>query len=260
MSADQTDRAEANRLLAEFHDMDPDDPLYPGLREKLVAEFLPLVHYLARKMAQRNDLLPDIVQVGSIGLLNAIDRFDPKRGLEFTTFAVPTIAGEIRRYFRDTGWCLHVPRRAQELQTAMREGQSRLEQELGRSPTLDELAIRLDVAPERVIEAKDVAASRHAVSTDSTADSDDSPDAMTMPTIEEGFARVEARAVLRPALAKLPRREREILMLRFYDERTQSEIADIVGVSQMQVSRLIARSLEQMRDALSVDERVPIPA
>jgi RNA polymerase sigma-B factor len=251
MSAAAHDRAQGLELLREFHELDPDDPRRPALRERLVREYLPLVHYLARRMAQRSEVLPDLIQVGSIGLLNAIDRFDPSRGVEFATFAVPTISGEIRRWFRDTGWCLHVPRRAQELQTAIREAEAALSQELGRSPTLDEVAERVDVAPERVLEAKDVAAARNPVSTDtpSTPDSE-APEPIPLVAIEEGFDQAEARAVLRPALELLADREREILMLRFVGERTQAEIARIVGVSQMQVSRLITRSLGQLREAL----------
>jgi RNA polymerase sigma-B factor len=250
MTAEVHDRAQGLELLRKYHGLAEDDPRRPTLREQLVHEYLPLVHYLARRMAQRAEVLPDLVQVGSIGLLNAIDRFDPARGVEFATFAVPTISGEIRRYFRDTGWCLHVPRRAQELQTAIREAEASLSQELGRSPTLDEVAQRVDVAPERVLEAKEVAAARTPISTDAMAGEDDSPEPLPLPAIEEGFDQAEARAVLRPALETLPGREREILMLRFVGERTQAEIARIVGVSQMQVSRLISRSLNQLREVL----------
>jgi RNA polymerase sigma-B factor len=250
MTADPHDRAQGLELLREFHELDADDPRRAVLRERLVREYLPLVHYLARRMAQRSEVLNDLVQVGSIGLLNAIDRFDPRRGVEFATFAVPTISGEIRRWFRDTGWCLHVPRRAQELQTAIREAEAALSQELGRSPTLDEVADRVDVAPERVLEAKEVAAARNPVSTDTPTSDSEAPEPIPLVAIEEGFAQAEARAVLRPALEMLADREREILMLRFVGERTQAEIARIVGVSQMQVSRLITRSLGQLREAL----------
>jgi RNA polymerase sigma-B factor len=259
MTADMHDRAQGLELLREFHQLADGDPRRPELRERLVHEYLPLVHYLARRMAQRAEVLPDLIQVGSIGLLNAIDRFDPTRGVEFATFAVPTISGEIRRYFRDTGWCLHVPRRAQELQTAIREAEAALSQELGRSPTLEEVAERVDVAPERVLEAKEVAAARTPISTDSTASEDESPDPLPLPTLEEGFEQAEARAMLRPALETLPGREREILMLRFVGERTQAEIARIVGVSQMQVSRLISRSLNQLREVLEEQELTSVP-
>jgi RNA polymerase sigma-B factor len=176
--------------------------------------------------------------------------------VEFATFAVPTISGEIRRYFRDTGWCLHVPRRAQELQTAIREAESDLSQELGRSPTLDEVAQRVDVSPERVLEAKEVAAARTPVSTDGSATDSEAPEPLPLAAIEVGFDQAEARALLRPALERLPGREREILMLRFVGERTQAEIARIIGVSQMQVSRLITRSLNQLREVLEEQDLV----
>jgi RNA polymerase sigma-B factor len=256
MTSEGHDRAQGLALLREFHGLSKDDPRRPALRERLVHEYLPLVHYLARRMAQRSEVLPDLVQVGSIGLLNAIDRFDPARGVEFATFAVPTISGEIRRYFRDTGWCLHVPRRAQELQTAIREAESDLSQELGRSPTLDEVAQRVDVSPERVLEAKEVAAARTPVSTDGSATDSEAPEPLPLAAIEVGFDQAEARALLRPALERLPGREREILMLRFVGERTQAEIARIIGVSQMQVSRLITRSLNQLREVLEEQDLV----
>ncbi|MGN6607502.1 MAG: SigB/SigF/SigG family RNA polymerase sigma factor [Jatrophihabitans sp.] len=253
MTTDAHDRAYGMSLLREFHSLPPDDRRRATLREQCVHEYLPLVHYLARRMAQRSEVLPDLVQVGSIGLLNAIDRFDPGRGVEFATFAVPTISGEIRRYFRDTGWCLHVPRRAQELQTAIREAEAALSQELGRSPTLAEVAERVDVEPERVLEAKEVALARNPVSTDAPTSDGETPEPMPLVAFEDGFEQAEVRALLRPALEKLPGREREILMLRFMGERTQAEIARIVGVSQMQVSRLITRSLGELRAALGED-------
>lgn len=252
MNINPHDRAQGMQMLRAFHDTEPADPERAKLRERLCHEYLPLVHYLARRMAQRSEVLPDLVQVGSIGLLNAIDRFDPNRGVEFATFAVPTISGEIRRYFRDTGWCLHVPRRAQELQTAIRDAESSLAQELGRSPVLAEVAERVDVEPERVLEAKEVAAARNPVSTDAPTGDSETPEPMALVAFEIGFEQAEYRALLRPALEKLPGREREILMLRFVGERTQAEIARIVGVSQMQVSRLITRSLGQLREALTM--------
>lgn len=260
MSTDVHDRAYGLGLLREFHSLEPTDPRRNRIREKCVHEYLPLVHYLARRMAQRSEVLPDLVQVGSIGLLNAIDRFDPDRGVEFATFAVPTISGEIRRYFRDTGWCLHVPRRAQELQTAIREAEAALSQELGRSPTLSEVADRVDVSPERVLEAKEVAAARNPVSTDAPTGDGEAPEPMPLVALEDGFEQAEVRALLRPALEKLPGREREILMLRFVGERTQAEIARIVGVSQMQVSRLITRSLGELRVHLGEDALKESPA
>lgn len=253
-------RARGDRFR-ELRAMSQRNPRRSELRAELVREHLPLARYLARRMAHRPDLLADVEQVACIGLLNAIDRFDPDRGVEFTTFAVPTISGEIRRHFRDNGWCVHVPRRAQELQSALREAEGDLAQQLQRSPTVDEVAARLDVPVERVLEAHDVASARTPVSTDSydASDSDresgGSTEPLQLPWTEDGFDRVEVRAMLRPALQRLSGREREILAMRFLDQRTQAEIARTVGLSQMQVSRLIRRTLDKLRERLRTDEQ-----
>ena len=259
MSMKRGSRARSDRLR-ELHEMAQDDPRRAALRAELVCEHLPLARYLARRMAQRNDLLPDVEQVAAIGLLQAIDRFDPDRGVEFTTFAVPTISGEVRRHFRDHGWCVHVPRRAQELQSALRDAEGDLAQELQRSPTVEELAIRLDVPLERVLEAQEVAAAHSAISTD-IADSGDrdgeggAVEPLPLPCSEDGYDRVEARALLRPALGHLTRREQEVLVMRFVDQHTQVEIARVIGLSQMQVSRLIRGALDKLRERLRVDDR-----
>ena len=249
-----------NERLRELHGMAPGDPRRAELRAELVREHLPLIRYLARRMAQRNDVLPDVEQVAAIGLLNAIDRFDPERGVEFTTYAIPTISGEVRRHFRDHGWCVHVPRRAQELQTAMREAEGELAQELQRSPTIEEVAQRLDVPVERVLEAQEVAAAHRAISTDVVDSGDSDSDGgvlepLPLPCFEDGYGRVESRALLRPALAQLSSREQEVLAMRFFDQHTQVEIARVVGLSQMQVSRLIRGALDKLRDELRVDDQ-----
>jgi RNA polymerase sigma-B factor len=174
--------------------------------------------------------------------------------VEFTTFAVPTISGEIRRHFRDTGWCLHVPRRAQELQTAMREAEGDLAQQLQRSPTVEELAARLNVPVEHVLEAQEVGMARNAMSTDivdPTGNGEAGPlEPLAMPSTEEGYSRAEARTLLAPALAQLSQREREVLAMRYVGQQTQAEIARVIGLSQMQVSRLIHRSLGKLRERL----------
>ena len=259
MKIDGCPRARSERLR-ELHAMSPHDPRRARLRAEVVREHLPLARYLARRMAQRSDLLADVEQVASIGLLNAIDRFDPERGVEFTTFAVPTISGEIRRHFRDNGWCVHVPRRAQEMQSALREAEGDLAQELQRSPTIEEVADRLDVPVERVLEAQEVASAHNAVSTDACCEGDADREGngviepLPLPCTEDGFDRVEARAVLRPALEGLSERERQILAMRYLDQHTQAEIARVIGLSQMQVSRLLRRALDKLRERLRVEE------
>jgi RNA polymerase sigma-B factor len=232
MKIDGCPRARSERLR-ELHAMSPHDPRRARLRAEVVREHLPLARYLARRMAQRSDLLADVEQVASIGLLNAIDRFDPERGVEFTTFAVPTISGEIRRHFRDNGWCVHVPRRAQEMQSALREAEGDLAQELQRSPTIEEVADRLDVPVERVLEAQEVASAHNAVSTDVSYDGD---------------ADREGNGVIEPL--PLPCIE----AMRYLDQHTQAEIARVIGLSQMQVSRLLRRALDKLRERLRVEE------
>ena len=249
------DRAEARRLLVELHELAPDAPQRAGIRDRLVELHLPLVEHLARRFAGRNEPLPDLFQVGSIGLIKAIDRFEPERGLEFSTYATPTILGEIKRHFRDFGWLLRVPRRAQELQSSIATARSELSQELRRAPTVTELAQRVDAPVDDVIEALDVARGYTGLPlTALSADGSDPADNPIVGVSEEGLDLVEARAVLGPMLASLPERERRILLLRFVDGKTQTEIAEVVGISQMQVSRLVARSLAQLRNSL-IDSR-----
>jgi len=246
-------REEAARLLAQLQALPADSPRRKPMRDRLAEMHLPLVEYLARRFARRSVPLEDLVQVGSIGLLKAIDRFDPGRGLEFSTYAAPTILGEIKRYFRDSGWLVHVPRRAQELQTTLDTARAQLSQELRRAPTVAELASRTGVAEEQVIEALDVARSYSGVPLDEITATESGFGAAILADEDTELLRVELREVLRPALAALPEREQEVLLLRFGAGKSQTEIAGIVGVSQMQVSRLISRCLTRLRERLITD-------
>jgi RNA polymerase sigma-B factor len=249
------ERPAATELLAELHDLPEDSPRRAALREKLVEAHMPLVVYLARRFSGRNEPMADLVQVGAIGLLKAIDRFDPARGLEFSTYATPTILGEIKRHFRDTGWLIHVPRRAQELQTTVNTARADLSQELGRSPTVAELADRIEVDEESVLEALDAARAYSGVPLDVlAAPGEPVPEHPMLGVVDEGYEQVEQRALLRDVISKLPDSEREILLLRFVANKTQTEIAAIVGVSQMQVSRLVARGLKRLRASLGAGE------
>jgi RNA polymerase sigma-B factor len=245
----------ATELLAELHQLPEDSPRRKALRDDLVEAHMPLVVYLARRFSGRNEPMTDLVQVGAIGLLKAIDRFDPSRGLEFSTYATPTILGEIKRHFRDTGWLIHVPRRAQELQTTVNTARADLSQELGRAPTIAELAARIEVDEEAVLEALDAARAYSGVPLDVLAAPGETvPEHPMLGVLDEGFEQVEQRALLRDVISKLPEAEREILLLRFVANKTQTEIAAIVGVSQMQVSRLVARGLKRLRASLGADE------
>lgn len=248
---EQQEAVDPAALLAELRAMDEDDPGRTAVREQLVQAHLPLVIYLAKRFSNRSEPLDDLIQVGSIGLIKAIDRFDLDRGLEFSTFATPTILGEIKRHFRDTGWLLHVPRRAQELQTSLNTARAELSQELGRPPTVPELSDRLGVAEDIVVEALDAARAYSGVPLDIlTPPGASAPEHPVLGQVDSGFQQVEERAVLREAIAKLPEQEQQILVLRFIENRTQTEIATMIGVSQMQVSRLVARSLKKLRASL----------
>jgi RNA polymerase sigma-B factor len=245
----------AKALFTELHALPDDSPRRKALRDQLVEAHMPLVVYLARRFSGRNEPMNDLVQVGSIGLLKAIDRFEPSRWLEFSTYATPTILGEIKRHFRDTGWLIHVPRRAQELQTAVNTARADLSQELGRAPTVTELAERIEVDEDAVLEALDAARAYSGVPLDVLAAPGETvPEHSTLGIVDAGFEQVEQRALLRDVIAKLPETEREILLLRFIANKTQTEIAAIVGVSQMQVSRLVARGLKRLRASLGADQ------
>jgi RNA polymerase sigma-B factor len=222
-------------------------------REELVELHIQLVRHIAHRLARRPDEVEDLTQAGMIGLLRAIDGFDLSRGYAFSTFAVPSIQGEIRRYVRDTGWLLHVPRRAKELQRAVRVARDTLAQSLCREPTCAEIANLIEVPESHVREALDVAASQSSVSVE-TSDDDDSPAAMAtrhLAVNELGFDRAELRVELAPALASLSVRERQVIVLRFMGDQTQSQIAKAIGVSQMQVSRLMNRALGKLREELA---------
>jgi RNA polymerase sigma-B factor len=239
--------AEIDEMLRRLAALPPDDPQRASLRQHLVEAQLPLVHHLAQRFRGRGEPYDDLVQVGTIGLLNAVDRFDPERG-SFTGFAVPTILGEIRRHFRDRGWAMRVPRRLQELGRQVSEAREVLTQKLGRSPTVHEIAQHLDAEVDLVLEALDTASVYATVPLPSTPEEGEMA---PLGFIDSGLELVEQRATLRPLLARLPARERTILALRFVRGMSQSQIAAEVGVSQMHVSRLITRSLAVLREGLS---------
>jgi RNA polymerase sigma-B factor len=219
-------------------------------RDKLVERMLPLVRRLARRYANRGETLDDLEQVGSLGLIKAIERFDVSRELKLSTFAVPTILGEIKRHFRDRVWSLRVPRDLQELNARLSKEVDRLTNRLGRSPTVEELAVATRTTAERVLDALQGSMAFSAVSLDEPQGEGRQATADTLGIEDEAFAQAERRELLRLGLGALPQREREILHLRFFGGLTQREIAEQVGISQMHVSRLIRRSLDQMRENL----------
>ena len=221
-------------------------------RDALVHLHLPLVEHCARRFRNRGEPLEDLVQVGTIGLIKSVDRFDTDRGVEFSTYATPTIIGEIKRYFRDKGWAIRVPRRLQELRMQIGTATAELTQSLGRSPTPRELAEAIGCTVEEIVEGIESSNAYSTLSLDATDDSDDGAASMldAIGIDDEGLEHVEIRESIKPLLDRLEPREKKILLLRFFKNMTQSQIAEEIGVSQMHVSRLLNRTLEQLRTSL----------
>ncbi|GAA3836579.1 RNA polymerase sigma factor SigF [Streptomyces chiangmaiensis] len=252
---DTQDRTGARAMFVELRKLKEGSPEYAELRNQLVRMHLPLVEHLARRFRNRGEPLDDLTQVATIGLIKSVDRFDPERGVEFSTYATPTVVGEIKRHFRDKGWAVRVPRRLQELRLALTTATAELSQQHGRSPTVHELAEKLAISEEEVLEGLESANAYSTLSLDVPDTDDESPAvADTLGAEDEALEGVEYRESLKPLLEDLPPREKRILLLRFFGNMTQSQIAQEVGISQMHVSRLLARTLAQLREKLLVEE------
>ncbi|HZY99018.1 MAG TPA: SigB/SigF/SigG family RNA polymerase sigma factor [Candidatus Baltobacteraceae bacterium] len=257
------DRERTRALFSRFSDArtrhderpEPHDPEYESLRDELVVAHLNLVRFLAVKFANRGEPLDDLVQVGTVGLLKAIDRFEIDRGVEFTTYATPTIVGEIKRYFRDKGWAVKVPRRLQELNLAVNRASDKLAIEFGRSPTVGELATHLNATEEEILEAQELGQAYNLLSLDSEVSGETEKKSQTLADTvgvnDAGLELLEDRANLERAFTVLTGRERVIIYLRFYESVSQTEIAKRLNVSQMHVSRLQAKALEKLRAVLA---------
>lgn len=245
-------RKRSAALFVVFHDEDESQARRDGARDGLVHLHLPLVEHCARRFRNRGEPLEDLVQVGTIGLIKSIDRFDSFRGVEFSTYATPTIIGEIKRYFRDKGWAIRVPRRLQELRMQIGAATAELTQSLGRSPTVRELAESIGCSVEEIVEGIESSNAYSTLSLDASDDSDDSAASMldAIGVDDAGLEHVEIRESIKPLLDRLEPREKKILLLRFFKNMTQSQIAEEIGVSQMHVSRLLTRTLEQLRTSL----------
>lgn len=227
-------------------------------RDELIERFLPLARKLAQRYAGSGEPLDDLVQVASLGLVKAVDRFDPNRGFQFSSYAVPTIMGELKRHFRDTSWALHVDRAAQERSRAITQARGRLQARIGRSPTVAELAEFLHCDEEEVLDGLQIAGAYDTVSLDaprSSADEDAERRLDTLGDEDERLRRVDAGATVFAAAAQLPERDRRILYLRFGEDLTQADIAERIGISQMQVSRLLRRAVRRMQELTA--ERPP---
>jgi RNA polymerase sigma-B factor len=242
--------AEDRRLLERYHRHGD-----RAARDAIVARFLPLARQLARRYSGAGEPLDDLIQVASLGLVKAVDRFDPSRAVAFSSFAVPTILGELKRHFRDKGWSVRVPRDLQELALKLDRVAEELSRELSRAPTPSELAARLGVTEEEVLEAREAAHAYRAVSLDRPRNEDDESGPVVsdgMGGDDPGFGRAEDAATVDQLLRVLAPREREVLRLRFVEDLTQQEIGERIGVSQMHVSRLIRQAIQRLGDA--VDE------
>ncbi len=244
--------ADVPDLFRELAALEPGSPQARRQRDLIIKRCLPLAAHIARRFDGRGEAHDDLVQVARVGLVNAVNRYDVDTGSDFVSFAVPTIMGEVRRYFRDNSWSLKVPRRLKELHLRLGAATAELAQRLGRAPTASELAAELGMDRQEVVEGLVAGSSYNTLSIDSGgAGGEDTPAiADTLGGVDLNLDQIENRESLRPLLAALPERERMVLLLRFFELQTQSQIAERVGISQMHVSRLLARSLARLRDQL----------
>lgn len=249
--SDRIDHAAAEALFAELAQLPRDDVRCLQLRQQIVVMYHPVARRIAARFLGRGPDREDLEQVASIGLVKAVERFDPTRGIAFLRFAVPTMVGEVRRHFRDSAWSIRMPRRLSELYLALNTASRELAQQLGHAPTPSQLAQHLSISVDEVLEGLEAGHSYRAESLDATMAGEDNGLGDRLGADDPEFSAAEVRADLQPALAKLAPRERTIVAMRFFEGLTQTQIAERVGLSQMQVSRLLARSLERMRTVLS---------
>ena len=235
------DEAEVEAMFARLPDR--------GARDEIATRFMPFAEYLARRFSGRGEAVEDLTQVANIGLLNAIDRFDTGREVQFSTYAAATIVGELKRHFRDKGWALRVPRRLQELAVRINRSLPDLTQSLGRSPTIPELSAHLDVSANDIVEAMDAVQAYSTTSLDAPAGEDAPAPADSLGGDDPSIELLDEWSSIAPAVAELSPRDRRVLFLRFFRGLTQSEIAEDVGVSQMHVSRILTQTLESLRRA-----------
>ncbi|OMC16556.1 RNA polymerase subunit sigma [Mycolicibacter heraklionensis] len=248
--SEYSDVGDMFRELAQY---EPGSPDFRNRKDKIVERCLPLADHIARRFEGRGEQRDDLVQVARVGLVNAVTRFDVETGSDFVSFAVPTIMGEVRRHFRDNSWSVKVPRRLKELHLRLGVATAELSQRLGRAPTPSELAAELELSRDEVVEGLVAGSSYNTLSIDGGGSSDEDDVrsiADTLGDVDTRMDRIEDREALRPLLDALPERERTVLVLRFFESMTQTQIAERVGISQMHVSRLLAKSLAKLRDQL----------
>ncbi|MBV8995169.1 MAG: RNA polymerase sigma factor SigF [Pseudonocardiales bacterium] len=250
--AEQDEYAHLVPLQRRYAELAPDDPARRRWRDNLISGYLPVAEHIARRFAGRGEPLDDLIQVATVGLINAVDRFEPARGSNFLSFAVPTITGEVRRYFRDHGWSTRVPRRLKDLNLAIRGAVAELSQQLGRAPRPSELADRLGVPISQLIEGLQAGEAYRSSSLDEMLGCGEGTATLGefVGALDAELGLIDHRETLRPVLAELSPRDRTILVLRFFHQQTQTQIAEQVGISQMHVSRVLRQTLTHLRDRI----------
>lgn len=256
MTGRSRDYAEVIPLFQHLKTLASDTREFRNLRDEIIEFCMPLADHIAQRFKNRGEPLEDLIQVARVGLVNAVNRYDVETRSNFLSFAVPTIMGEVRRHFRDHGWSLKVPRSVKDLSLHINAGTAELSHSLGRAPTATELATHLGVEREKVVEALIAGASYTTLSTDRPAPADDDGRAPLemMGGIDTNFDRVLDVETVRPLIAALPERERTVLLLRFFHNMTQSQIAERIGASQMHVSRILSRAISTVRDQAQAPE------
>jgi RNA polymerase sigma-B factor len=262
VSETTSEYADVTEMFRHLKTLDEGSPAFRRQREAIVARTLPLADHIARRYKNRGEPIDDLVQAARVGLVNAVNRFDPDNGADFLSFAVPTMMGEVRRHFRDYGWAVKVPRRLKDLQGQLVKARAELSQQIGRAPTATEVAKHLGIAREAVMEATIASSNYSTLSTDIRATADDEYRSVgdTLGDIDPNIDKVVDLETVRPLIGALPDRERTVLTLRFFESMTQTQIADRMGYSQMHVSRLLAQALRRLRDQVREEvESGPAP-
>ena len=251
-SRPKSDYTDVAAMFHELSGLNPGSAEFHAQRDRIIQRCLPLADHIARRFRGRGETGEDLLQVARLGLVNAVERYDVETGSDFVAFAVPTIMGEVRRHFRDNSWSVKVPRRLKELHLRLGTATAELSQRLGRAPTATELAAELEMDRDEVVEGLVAGSSYNTLSIDSAGSDEETPAIVdTLGEPDLNLEQIENREALRPLIAALPERERTVLMLRFFGSLTQTQIAERVGISQMHVSRLLARSLARLREQLS---------
>lgn len=253
MTENLDSRQDERELLEQFAALEVNTVEYQVTRDRLIEHHLPLVHFLARKFSDRGEPMDDLVQVGTIGLIKAIDKFDPALGYEFSTYASPTIVGEIKRHFRDKTWAVRVPRRLQELGASVEKARVELNHSNGHSPTPADIATHLDISLAEVIEALEAQSAYSTISLDYSVDDDGPSIGDSLGVLDVDLEKIIDHETLLPLLTKLDDRSKRILAMRFFDNMSQTAIAEELGLSQMHVSRILAKTLDTLRRGMASD-------